>query len=275
MVARVAGLSIEPCWLVPAQEGRDVAGHVCWGGGGGGSAHRHHLIVADRLRATGAQVVARREAGLRPFGSDQAGVGHAEGLEDVLAQVAVQALSAHVLDQLAERGEAVVGVPEAGARLGLDAQTPPVVRGEGRHGAARFHGLAEQRPEQAGGVQDLTDSGGVGQQMAHGRRPEAGLGEDQPVGAQVVVGGPVEVEQLLLPQLQHRDRGEGLGDGADPEDRVLGDGRVRGDVGGPVPGKNSRRPSRTTPTARPTAGQRLRIPLTLALSPSSSIPRAP
>jgi hypothetical protein len=38
----------------------------------------------------------------------------------------------------------------------------------------------------------------------------------------------------LLPQLQHRDRGEGLGEGADPKDRVLGDGGVGGDVGDPV-----------------------------------------
>jgi len=34
----------------------------------------------------------------------------------------------------------------------------------------------------------------------------------------------------------------------------------------PWPWKNSRRPLRTTPTARPTAGRRLRIPPTLAFS---------
>ena len=41
----------------------------------------------------------------------------------------------------------------------------------------------------------------------------------------------------------------------------------------PCPQKNSRDPSRTTPTARPTAGQRLRISPTLAVSSRSSTPR--
>jgi hypothetical protein len=91
--------------------------------------------------------------------------------------------------------------------------------------------------EQVGGVDDLGDAGGVGQQLADGRRPEAGLGRDQLVGAQVVVGRGVQVDQPLLGQLQHRDGGEGLGHRADPEDRVLGDRRARGDVGQPVPGE--------------------------------------
>jgi hypothetical protein len=60
------------------------------------------------------------------------------------------------------------------------------------------------------------------------------LGGDQPIAAEVVIGGGIEVDQPLLKQLHHGDGGEGLGDGADPEDRVLGDGRVRRDVGEPV-----------------------------------------
>ena len=83
-------------------------------------------------------------------------------------------------------------------------------------------------------MQHLADSGGVSQQMTHCRRPEAGLRGDQPVGPQVIVGGRIEVEQPLLPQLHHGDCGEGLCDGGDPKDRVLGDGRLRRDVGEPV-----------------------------------------
>jgi len=36
-----------------------------------------------------------------------------------------------------------------------------------------------------------------------------GLGRDQLVGAEVVVGGSVEVDQPLLPELHHRDGGDG------------------------------------------------------------------
>ena len=70
---------------------------------------------------------------------------------------------------------------------------------------------------------DLGDPGGVGQQVAQVAGREAGLGRDELVGAQVVVGGRVEVDQALLPQLHDRDRREELRDRADPEDRVLGD----------------------------------------------------
>jgi hypothetical protein len=45
-----------------------------------------------------------------------------------------------------------------------------------------------------------------------------------------VAGGGVEIDEPLLPRLQHGDRGERLGDGGDPKDRVLGHGCVRRDV---------------------------------------------
>jgi hypothetical protein len=150
----------------------------------------------------------------------------------------VQGHAGHVLDELAEGGEPVVGVGEPGARLGVDAEAAAVVLGQERHRPSQRHGLAQvPHPEQAGEVQDLPDPGGVGQQLALGRGPEAGLGRDQLVGTQVVVGRGVQVDQPLLPQLQHRDRGEGLGDRGDPKHRVLGDGRARGDVGQPVAGE--------------------------------------
>jgi len=70
----------------------------------------------------------------------------------------------------------------------------------------------------------------VGEQVAHRRGPEAGLGGDQPVGAQVVVGRRIQVDQPLLGQLHHGDRRERLGDRPDPEHRVPSDGCVRRDV---------------------------------------------
>ena len=152
----------------------------------------------------------------------------------MVAEVAVERLPAHVLDDLAERGEPVVAVSEHGARLGPHAETTAVVLGERGQWLSHVHALAEVRPERVPGVHHLGDAGRVGQQVPHGRGPEAGLGGDQPVGAQVVVGGGIEVDQPLLPQLHHGDRREGLGDGGDPEHRVLGDRGVRGDVCEPV-----------------------------------------
>ena len=58
---------------------------------------------------------------------------------------------------------------------------------------------------------------------------------DQPEGAKVVVRRRVEVHQALLPQLHHRDCGEGLGDGCDAKDGVLGDRRPRCDISQAVP----------------------------------------
>jgi hypothetical protein len=77
----------------------------------------------------------------------------------------------------------------------------------------------------------------MGQQVPQRRRPEARLGGDQPVGAQVVAGGRVEVDQSLFPQLHDGDRRDGLGDRVDPEDGVLADRRARLDVGDAVPMK--------------------------------------
>lgn len=126
----------------------------------------------------------------------------------------VQGHAGHVLDELAEGGEPVVGVGEPGARLGVDAEAAAVVLGQARHRPSRRHGLAQvSHPEQAGEVHDLPDPGGVGQQLAHG------------------------VDQPLLPQLQHRDRGEGPGDRRDPKHRVLDDGRARGALGQSVAGE--------------------------------------
>jgi len=82
-----------------------------------------HFAVGHSFGAVGAHLVSRRQARLDPFGSDEVGVGHAEGLEDVLAKVAVERLPAHVLDDLAQCGEPMVAIREPGAGLGLQAET--------------------------------------------------------------------------------------------------------------------------------------------------------
>ena len=64
---------------------------------------------------------------------------------------------------------------------------------------------------------------------------KARLRRDQPEGAKVVVRRRVEVDQPLLPQLHHRDRGEGLGDRCDAKDGVLRDRRLRRDISEAVP----------------------------------------
>src|SRR5687767_12552572 len=56
--------------------------------------------------------------------------------------------------------------------------------------------------------------------------------------------------------------GEGLGDRADPEDRVPVIGGREAMSANPRPEKSTRHPSRITPTASPTAGRRLSTPST-------------
>lgn len=58
--------------------------------------------------------------------------------------------------------------------------------------------LTEDRPEQAAGVWNLPDAGGMGQQMTDGRRPLMRVGGDEPEAAQVVVGRRVELDPSLL-----------------------------------------------------------------------------
>jgi hypothetical protein len=218
-----------------AQKRRDVAGHVARGGIDRAGAGYGHLPVDDRLETAGAQRVSGGKAGPHPLGSDEVGALHAEGAEHVLTEVAVERKPADVLDDLAERGEPVIGVGPLGSRLDVDAQAPSVVLGERRRRAAHTRPPAERRPDQVRGSSHGTDSGGMGQQVSQRGRPKGGLRRDQSVGTQVVGGGRVEVKEPLLPQLHDGDRRDGLGDGGDPKGRVLGDWRARSDVGDPVP----------------------------------------
>ena len=63
------------------------------------------------------------------------------------------------------------------------------------------------------------------------------MGGDQPIGAQVLARGRVEVDEPVLFQLHHGDRREELRDRPDPEHGVLGDRGERPDVGQPPPGE--------------------------------------
>jgi hypothetical protein len=129
------------------QEGRDVAGHVCCGRGDRSGSDRHNSTVADRVGAIGTPGVPRRQARPDPLRSQQVGVGHAERLEEVLAEIAVQRLPADVLHDLAEGGEPVVAIGVPGAWLRHQMQTAPVELGERRQPPAEPHRLPQDRPE--------------------------------------------------------------------------------------------------------------------------------
>lgn len=225
-----------------ALERRQVASHVSGRGVGGAGSRRQQLAIGHRPGAAGPERVSGREASRDPLGAVEVGVRHAQGVEHVLAQVAREGLPAHVLDELAERGEPTVGVPQAGARLGHHPGAAAVVGRECGQGPSQRDALPEVRQHDVRGAQNLGKPGGVGEQMPHRRGPEAGPGRDQPVGAKVVVRGGVEIDQPLLGQLHHRDGRERLGDGGDPKDGVLGDARVRRQVGEPVSVEERERP---------------------------------
>jgi hypothetical protein len=98
----------------------------------------------------GAQLVGRRQSGSVQPGTIKVGVGHAERLEDVRTQVSGEGHPGHVLDDLAQGGEPVVGEHEPGARLGVDTEAAPVELGEGRPRPSGLHCFAQvSHPQQA------------------------------------------------------------------------------------------------------------------------------
>jgi hypothetical protein len=101
------------------QQGGHIAGQVGGGRVDAAAAGGHDLAIGDRLEATGTQHIPGGQVGPDPLGADQVGVVHPQGVEDALAQVLIERLAADVLDQLAQGGEPVVGVPPPGARLDL------------------------------------------------------------------------------------------------------------------------------------------------------------
>jgi hypothetical protein len=188
-------------------------------------------VVADQARAVGTQCVPRREATADAIGSDQIGLLHAERLEDVLAEVALQGSPGHVLDDLAERGKPVIAVDVPHAGFCDQAQTAPVVLGEGGHRPSELHHLSKGRHERSREMDALGEPGGIGQQMTHRRGPVCGVRGNQLVRDQIVVRGSIEIKHPLLPQLHHGDRGERLRERPDAEDGVFGYRRVRRDIG--------------------------------------------
>lgn len=118
-----------------AQKRGDVASHVAGGGVDRAGADGRDLTVGDRRESAGAQRVSRSQVRPQPLGSDEVRAFHAEGAEHPLAKVAVEQKPTDVLDDLAQRGEPVIGVDPLGARLDVDTQPPSVVLG--KHSAGR------------------------------------------------------------------------------------------------------------------------------------------
>lgn len=155
-----------------AQQRCDVASHVSRGRVDGGGARRGGLTVDDRRETAGAKRVSGGPARPDPLGADDVAALHAEGPEDVLSQIAVEGLSGHVLDDLAERGEPVVSVHPLAARLDLDPQASPVVLSERRHGTPDLHPPAERRPKQIREPPQGGYPGGVSQEVSQRHRPK-------------------------------------------------------------------------------------------------------
>ena len=100
----------------------------------------------------------------------------------------------------------------------------------------------------------------------------------QEKSAKIVVGERIDVDESLLRELHDGDRGEGLGDGATGKTvSGLFDARSAR----PCVWKDSSDPLRTTPSAKPRSGWRLRISSTLVFISSPSMsgaalpPRSP
>jgi hypothetical protein len=117
----------------------------------------------------------------------------------------------------------------------------------------------------------LGDTGGVGQQVSDCGGTQLVFAGDQLVGVKIVVGGRIELDESLLLQLHYGDRGEGLGDGGDSKEVSSARGLFDARSARPCPWKDSNDPLRTTSSAKPGAGWRLRISSTLALVSSLSI----
>ena len=151
MVAKVSGLSTEPV-LVAAipQQGGDVARDVRRGGVHPAPARGRDLAVGDRLEAAGAQHIPGGQVGPDPFRPDEVGVLHTQGVEDAVAQIAIQRLAGHVLDDLPERGEPVVAVHPLRPRLDLHGQAPAVVLGQAATPPIVPRGRPNRRPAEAG-----------------------------------------------------------------------------------------------------------------------------
>lgn len=204
------------------EQARHVSSQVGRGRVEASAAGSGDLPVRREHEPAGAHEVAAGEPRPHPFGPDEVGVAHPEWVEDVLSQVVAQVLTGDVLHHLPQRGEAVVAVHPLGARLDLLRQPVAVVLTEGLQ-LTCLHTGARDRVEQVGQPTPVADAAGVSQEVAQRCRLEFRSRRAQPEGRQVVVRGSIEVDPALLPQLQDRHRGEGLGERTGAEDGVRRD----------------------------------------------------
>jgi hypothetical protein len=126
----------------------------------------------------------------------------------------------------------VIAVRPLRPRLDFNGEAPAVVVGKGlRPKSSRAVARTDSWLQEVRQPPPVTDSCGMRKEVPHGCGRQVRLRWDQPEGAKVVVCWRVEVHQALLPQLHHRDRGEGLGKRCDAKDGVLRDGRLCRDIG--------------------------------------------
>jgi hypothetical protein len=216
------------------REHHGVAGHVGGARVARAGRPRRDLAVLDRLHPLAAQPVADGEAVAHAVGPHELCVLHAEGLEDALAHDLRERRTALLLDQAAEHREAMVGVRPLGPRGDRGAQSARVVVGQVGRRAVGLGAEAGHRPRGIGPAAQLAEPGGVREQVADGDRRVAGalLDADRP---HALGDGVVERHAPLLDELEHADRGHGLGDRSDAEDGLAVDrppGRL---VGEPEP----------------------------------------
>ena len=181
-------------------------------------------------------MVERGEPLRRLLGDEEAGVGHAEGLEDLPLEVVVEPIPGHDLDQAPDdvRREAVVPV---GPRV----EFQRVLRQQGRdllerHAALlRFEGLRELVVDRMARKEPTREARRVHEDIAHIHGAARSHLGDRAVGLHLThpeaaplgdeaVDGIGELEEAALVELHQGDGRDGLGHGEDPKDGVVAQG---------------------------------------------------
>ena len=132
-----------------AEQRRDEAGHVAGRRVDPAGSGADPVAIRHGCRAAGARARSPSPGATRSArsGRDRCPA-MPSGLEDALAEVALERHSAHVLDDLAKRRVAVVAVGEGGAGLDDHPQPAAVVLGERRQRLPELH--AEERRSPTG-----------------------------------------------------------------------------------------------------------------------------
>src|SRR4029078_13305747 len=172
------------------------------------------------------QPIARSEIPPHPFRKLQITAVHAQRMENVLTEVAVQPPAADVLYDLTEGGEPVVTVRADRTRFSRQPEFAAVVLRQRGQPFTLSVALPEPATvDHAQGMDPLRYPRSVGQQVPHRRGPPARICGYQLVATQVFIRRAIQVHQPPFPELHDRDGRKGLGDRGDPKKRVLADRR--------------------------------------------------